>query len=149
SAIGDGAMDYVHHRRRRYRRVGGVGRSASSRPLTLFWNFSLKVPDCMSVDDERLLERARRGDENAFSELFSRYQRQVFRYAAYMCGAERADDVVQDTFLAVLRQTNRRDRLRGTLIGYLIGIARHVAMKRQPAAFERALVSADDAVDTA
>lgn len=51
--------------------------------------------------DTALLQRARRGDEDAFSELFARHRRPVFRYAMYMSGQEMADDVVQDTFLAV------------------------------------------------
>jgi RNA polymerase sigma-70 factor, ECF subfamily len=82
------------------------------------------------VDDVGLLERARRGDEDAFSQLFARYQRAVYRYAAYMCGQDAGDDIVQETFLAVLRQTARHDAPRGTVVGYLLGIARHVAMKR-------------------
>ena len=82
------------------------------------------------MDDTALLGRARKGDETAFSLLFSRHQRQVFRYASYMGGADAADDIVQDTFLAVLRQKDRTDTVAGTVIGYLIGIARHLAMKR-------------------
>jgi RNA polymerase sigma-70 factor (ECF subfamily) len=82
------------------------------------------------VDDARLLERARRGDEIAFSSLFAAHQRSIFRYAAYMCGTDAADDVVQDTFLAVLRQSSRHDAPAGTVGGYLFGIARHLVLKR-------------------
>ena len=85
----------------------------------------------MSVVDEfTLLERARRGDETAFSQLFTAYQRKIFRYAAYMCGREAGDDIVQETFLAVLRQTGRRDAPSGSVLGYLFGIARHLVWKR-------------------
>lgn len=76
-----------------------------------------------------MLERARRGDEIAFSHLFSAHQRSIFRYAAYMCGTDAADDVVQDTFLAVLRQSSRHDAPAGTIGGYLFGIARHLVLK--------------------
>jgi RNA polymerase sigma-70 factor (ECF subfamily) len=83
------------------------------------------------MDDAGLLDRARRGDELAFSQLFARYQRAVHRYAVYMCGRDVADDVVQDTFLAVLRQAGRHDSPRQGAVGpYLIGIARHLALKR-------------------
>lgn len=82
------------------------------------------------MDDAGLLARARTGDETAFAQLFARHQRQVFRYAAYMGGADGADDIVQDTFLAVLRQKGRSDALTGSVIGYLVGIARHVIMKQ-------------------
>jgi RNA polymerase sigma-70 factor (ECF subfamily) len=82
------------------------------------------------VDDVGLIERARRGDEVAFSQLFAKHQRAIYRYAVYMSGPDAADDVVQETFLAVLRQTTRHDTPRGTIVGYLLGIARHVMMKR-------------------
>jgi RNA polymerase sigma-70 factor (ECF subfamily) len=82
------------------------------------------------VDDARLLDRARRGDEHAFSQLFAAHQRSIFRYAAYMCGTDAADDVVQDTFLAVLRQSSRHDAPAGTIGLYLFGIARHLVLKR-------------------
>ncbi len=60
--------------------------------------------DPNKVDDERLLERMRRGDEAAFSQLFARHQGPIYRYALHMCGPGAADDVVQDTFLALIRQ---------------------------------------------
>ena len=85
----------------------------------------------MSVtDDAALLGRARKGDEVAFTQLFARYQRQVFQYAAYMARREAADDIVQDTFLTVLRQRARDDVPSGSVGGYLIGIARHLVMKQ-------------------
>ena len=94
-------------------------------------NFSVPIRHCRSeVDDVKLIERARRGDAAAFSQLFSRYQRSIYRYGAYMCGTAAADDVVQDTFLAVLRQTDRRDGPSTSAGGYLFGIARHIVMKR-------------------
>lgn len=81
------------------------------------------------VDDERLLERARRGSEDAFSLLFARYRRSLFRYAAHMCGRDTADDIVQSTFMEVLRGTGRFDPSRGTFAHYLFGIARHQVLR--------------------
>src|SRR5262245_17798704 len=99
---------------------------------TIFWNFQALIRDCTGeMDDRDLLERARHGDEPAFSLLFARHQRPLFQYAAYMCGSGSADDIVQETFLVVLRQTGRRDAPTGSVLGYLIGIARHLVMKRQ------------------
>jgi RNA polymerase sigma-70 factor (ECF subfamily) len=89
------------------------------------------------VDDAGLLERVRRGDEQAFSTLFARYKRSIYRYGTYMCGRDAADDVVQDTFLAVIRQTGRYDAPTSSLGGYLFGIARHVVLKRMAARGER------------
>src|SRR5687768_12589784 len=82
------------------------------------------------VEDAGLLERTRRGDAEAFSRLFARYQGPIFRYAAHMCGRDAADDVVQETFLAVLRPSGRYDPARGTVGNYLFGIARHVVLGR-------------------
>jgi RNA polymerase sigma-70 factor (ECF subfamily) len=77
-----------------------------------------------------LLRRACGGDEAAFSELFERYQRQIYRYAERVCGCASGDDIVQDTFLAVLRPGSRFDPAKGTVPGYLFGIARHLVIKR-------------------
>jgi RNA polymerase sigma-70 factor (ECF subfamily) len=82
------------------------------------------------VDDERLLERARRGDADAVSRLFARYQAPIYRYAVHMCGRDAGDDIVQDTFLTVMRQPGRYDPARGPVVGYLFGIARHLALRQ-------------------
>jgi len=82
------------------------------------------------VDDLGLVERMRQGDDSAFAELFARYESPVFRYAAHMCGRAAADDIVQEAFLAWLRQIDRYDPARGGVLGYLLGIARHAAFRR-------------------
>jgi len=82
------------------------------------------------VDDATLLERSRRGDAAAFSELFARHHRAIYRYALHMCGRDAGDDAVQETFLAVLNAPGRYDAERGSVIGYLLGIARHRILKR-------------------
>ena len=82
------------------------------------------------MDDAGLLERSCRGDETAFSELYARHQRAIYSYAARMCGHESGDDVVQETFLAMLRQRGRYDAARGSVGAYLFGIARHVVMRQ-------------------
>ncbi len=71
----------------------------------------------------------RRGDEAAFARLYDAFQGPLYRYALQMCGAGSADDVVQETFMALLRGS-RFDPARGTLAGYLFGIARHHILKR-------------------
>lgn len=102
------------------------------------------------MDDVGLLDRARRGDEDAFSRLFARYQRAIYRYAVYMAGRDAADDIVQETFLVVLRQTDRTDVPReGAVLAYLIGIARHRVLKRLSMRSEQFEESVDDAVVSA
>lgn len=95
--------------------------------------FGLSLDHYMSeLQDSDLLKATRRGDEQAFAELFGRYQRVIFRYAVHMCGQSAGDDVVQETFLAVLKSSLNFDPARGTVRGYLLGIARHCALKRIP-----------------
>jgi RNA polymerase sigma-70 factor (ECF subfamily) len=109
------------------------------------------------VGDERLLERACRGDAEAVSRLFERYQASIYRYAVHMCGRDAGDDIVQETFLAVMRRPGRYDPARGPVVGYLLGIARHLALKRLTALAAGALSeepgeedeSADPAQETA
>lgn len=82
------------------------------------------------MDDAGLIALARRGDAVAFSRLFASFERPIFRYAAHMCGRDAADDVVQETFLALLRGPGAYDATRGTVGSYLFGIARHCVLKR-------------------
>jgi RNA polymerase sigma-70 factor (ECF subfamily) len=81
------------------------------------------------VDDAALLRRACKGEESAFCELFGRYQRRIYQYASRMCGFAAGDDVVQETFLAVLKARGF-EASKGTVGGYLFGIARHHVIKR-------------------
>ena len=90
------------------------------------------------MDDERLLGRASRGDADAVSTLFARHHTSIYRYAVHMCGRDAGDDIVQETFLTVMRQPGRYDPQRGPVIGYLLGIARNLALRRlasRPGAF--------------
>lgn len=96
------------------------------------------------VDDAELLERARRGDEDAFAQLFGRHQGAICRYAVHMCGPEAGDDIVQETFLAVLRQRGRADAPRTTVAGYLFGIARHLVLQRLGSKYEEPFTDSGD-----
>jgi RNA polymerase sigma-70 factor (ECF subfamily) len=97
------------------------------------------------VTDSELLERARQGDGQAFAALFRSHQAAVYRYAAYLCGRDTADDIVQETFLVVLRQRHRRDRIRTDARTYLLGIARHRALKRLG---DKVMANLDDVAET-
>jgi RNA polymerase sigma-70 factor, ECF subfamily len=92
-----------------------------------------------------LVAAVRRGDEEAFARLYAAYQGRIYRYAFQMCGAAAADDVVQETFLVLLRG-ERFDSRRGTLAGYLFGIARHHILKRISAAQRESPID-DEAVE--
>ena len=71
----------------------------------------------------------RRGDESAFAAAFAEHRGAVHRYASHMGGSTAADDVVQETFLIMIRQLEKYDASRGPLKAYLLGIARNVVLK--------------------
>jgi RNA polymerase sigma-70 factor (ECF subfamily) len=95
-----------------------------------FGNLLPRVDQFTSRVDDVGLDAVCRGDVEAFAKLFARFQGPIFRYAAHMCGRDAADDVVQETFLALLRRPDRYDSTRGTVVSYLFGIARHFVLKR-------------------
>lgn len=80
--------------------------------------------------DDELLSRLRRGDEAAFVALYRRRQGAIYRFAMHMSGsATAAEDITQEVFLALLRQECGFDPERGTLSGYLFGIARKLVLR--------------------
>ena len=83
----------------------------------------------VETDDELLL-RIQSGDEEAFLTLYRRRQAGLFRFALHMAGsAAVAEDVTQEVFLALLREGCGYDPDRGTLSGYLFGIARKLVLR--------------------
>jgi len=79
--------------------------------------------------DEDLFIRIHSGDEQAFVSLYRKRQGGIFRFALHMSGSEAvAEDVTQEVFLAVIRECGYDPR-RGTLSGYLYGIARKLVLR--------------------
>ena len=83
------------------------------------------------ADDERvLIEAARAGDRDALAALVTRYERHVHRFGLAMCrDAEAAREVLQDTFLAMVRSfhTFRAD---ASLSTWLYAIAHNACVRR-------------------
>ena len=80
--------------------------------------------------DDVLLSRLRRGDEAAFVALYRRRQGAIYRFAMHMSGsATTAEDITQEVFMALLRRECGFDPERGTLSGYLFGIARKLVLR--------------------
>src|SRR3954447_9466735 len=93
----------------------------SKRPMT-------SAPD---ESDDELLLRSQSGDEEAFLTLYRRRQAGLFRFALHMSGSMPvAEDVTQEVFLALLREGCGYDPARGTLSGYLFGIARKLVLRQ-------------------
>jgi len=81
-----------------------------------------------------LLRRTAAGDEEAFRALYQRFQGPVYRFALHMSGSTAvAEDVTQEVFMILLEKRSRFDSSRGALGAYLIGMARHLLLRR----FER------------
>jgi len=77
-----------------------------------------------------LLARMKRGDEEAFTDLYRRHRDAVYRLAMLYSGSTaHAADVTQETFVHFMTQPHQYDPLRGTLAAWLCGIARNLARK--------------------
>jgi len=85
----------------------------------------------MTPSDEELLRLMRAGDEDAFTTLYRRRQGGLYRFALQMSGSETlAEDVTQEVFMVLMREQDHYDAARGSLQGYLYGIARNHVLRR-------------------
>lgn len=81
--------------------------------------------------DRILGERFRAGDETALREMYERHGGLVHRVGlACLPGMHEAEDLTQATFVAAWRGRQTYDPDRGTLAGWLLGIARRQAVDR-------------------
>ena len=82
----------------------------------------------MAERDEELLGRIRGGDEEAMEELVARWYPRIHAYALRMTGGEQdAQDIAQETFLAVLQHVGRF-RFRRKFQSWIFTIAHHKCM---------------------
>jgi len=83
------------------------------------------------LSDVELLHRLAGGDEGAFVCLYRRWQAPLHRFAIGMTGSRHAaEDVVQETFMALMQNAGRYDAGRGPVGAYLRGITRHLVFRR-------------------
>jgi RNA polymerase sigma-70 factor (ECF subfamily) len=109
------------------------------------WNFSggrgelrvsgnddaLKMRASPEHSDEELLRLTVAGDADAFAALYRRRQAGIYRFALQMCGSEGiAEDVTQEVFMTLVRESQMFDPTRGTLAAYLYGVARNQVLRR-------------------
>jgi RNA polymerase sigma-70 factor (ECF subfamily) len=105
--------------------------------------------------EDQLIARLKRGDEGAFDELVNQHHSTLIRMAmGFVADREVAEEVVQDTWMAVIESLNRfegRSSLRTWICGILIHKAkdRGVREKRHTtfSAFESYDDDNDEAVD--
>jgi len=80
------------------------------------------------IDDWRILERARAGDENAWRELFRRHYPALVKITSSMAGSLAAgNDIAQESFVRLLGA--RIEHHEGTLRSLLATIAYRLAVK--------------------
>jgi RNA polymerase sigma-70 factor, ECF subfamily len=100
------------------------------------WNFShARRPNkvtagrrlaLMSLDDTECMARLAAGDITALRHLYERHGRALLRFSAAMCRSRQAaEDLVHDTFVALLREPLRFDPSLGSAYAYLCGVLRH------------------------
>jgi RNA polymerase sigma-70 factor (ECF subfamily) len=83
------------------------------------------------LDDARLVGRIAAGDEAAFVIAYDRHAGFVFGSVVRFVGdREVASEVVQDAFMALWRRARQFDAASGSLLTWLLAIARHRAIDR-------------------
>jgi RNA polymerase sigma-70 factor (ECF subfamily) len=84
----------------------------------------------IEIRDEQLLRMMQAGDEDAFTTLYRRRQGAIYRFVLAISGsAPLAEDVTQEVFMALIRDSRGYDPSRGSLAAYLLGMARHHALR--------------------
>jgi RNA polymerase sigma-70 factor, ECF subfamily len=80
----------------------------------------------MNNDDTECMTRLAAGDSTALRPLYERHGRALLRFSAAMCRSRQAaEDLVHDTFVALLREPVQYDPAQGSVYGYLCGVLRH------------------------
>src|SRR5438034_7783970 len=83
------------------------------------------------LSDSELLQLMAAGDEEAFASLYRRQQATIYRFALQMCGSrDLAEDVTQEAFMVLIRDSQRFDPARGSLNSFLLGVARNHLLRR-------------------
>jgi RNA polymerase sigma-70 factor, ECF subfamily len=102
--------------------------------------------------DGELAERLKQRDEHAFLSLYDLHRSSVFRFLMHMTGSiAAAEELTQEVFVVILDAMcdgtiGQFDPGKGTLEGYVIGIARNLARAERRRTHR--LVSLDNAIET-
>lgn len=71
------------------------------------------------------------GDEDALTVLYRRRQQGIYRFVLQMCGSKAlAEDITQEVFLVLIHDGHTFDPARGSLNGFLLGVARNHVLRR-------------------
>jgi len=132
-----------------------VGNAIQGREHSLLWprtGNKAKGSNEDSASDAQLFERLKQRDERAFLDLYDRHRRPVYRFLMHMTGSFAvAEELTQEVFVAILNAMccgtiERFDSEKGTMEGYLLGIARNLA--REDRRRSHRLVSLESVFET-
>jgi RNA polymerase sigma-70 factor (ECF subfamily) len=80
--------------------------------------------------DQELLRQLAKGDEEAFRDLYERYQGRIYRFALHMSGNQAtAEEVTQEVFMMLIVNPKAYCAEKGPLAGYMFGIARNLTRR--------------------
>jgi RNA polymerase sigma-70 factor, ECF subfamily len=79
----------------------------------------------LDPSDEVLVERVRRQDVTAFSQLYDRYARPIYILAVTALDRAEAEEIVQEVFLRLWRNVHQFQPERGPFGAWFMAIARH------------------------
>lgn len=80
--------------------------------------------------DQELLRQLTKGNETAFTCLYERYQGPLYRFVLHMSGnSATAEEVTQEVFMLLINKPKGYEPEKGTVAGYLFGIARNVTRR--------------------
>ena len=91
-----------------------------------------KIQEPMAdLNEQDLIRRIGAGDQGAFTIVYREWQGPIYRFAWHMSGnVPVAEEVMQETFLALMQRSTGFDSSRGSLGSYLFGITRNILSKR-------------------
>jgi len=95
------------------------------------WTRGLSDDGAADPTDAELMARVAAGDEQAFGAVYDRHARALYgTVIRFLRDSGAAEDVVQETYLAMWTRSESYSPEAGSLIGWLLTIARHRAIDR-------------------
>jgi RNA polymerase sigma-70 factor (ECF subfamily) len=89
--------------------------------------FAPRTSRHFAESDEELYRLMRKGNQRAFAALYERREPALYRYALHMTGSRTAaEEVAQEVFVRLLGPHLHFDDRRGSLEGYMYGVARNL-----------------------
>ena len=95
--------------------------------------------------DVRAMERICEGEDAAVAELYDRYSAMALGLALKIVrGAQEAEDVVHDAFVAIVERAEQYKAERGTVVAWLVTTVRNLALDRTRRRTRRAQITDEE-----